>query len=212
MKRKTILSIIGARPQFVKAAALSPVLRKRFREVLLHTGQHYDYEMSRSFFWELRIPSPDLNLEVGSGSHAAQTAEMLVGIERVAERFKPDLVLVYGDTNSTLAGATAAAKLSIPLGHVEAGLRSYDKKMPEEVNRLVADRLSDLLFCPTRTAKANLAKEGIAKGVFVTGDVMYDLLLCSLPKAQRLDVWAWGVAPKGYHLATGAPGGKRGRP
>ena len=202
MKRKTILSVVGARPQFIKAAALSPVLRKRFREVLLHTGQHYDYEMSQAFFGELALPTPDINLGVGSGTHAEQTGRMMVGIEQAAWKVKPDLVLVYGDTNSTLAGALVASKLHIPLGHVEAGLRSYNPAMPEETNRLVADRLSDLLFCPTETARRNLSREGLRRGVFLTGDVMYDLLLSSLPKARKIGLKKWGVARQGYFLAT----------
>ncbi len=202
MKRKIVLTIVGARPQFIKAAALSPALRKRFREVLLHTGQHYDYEMSQAFFGELAIPKPDINLRVGSGTHAEQTGLMMVGIEQAAWKVKPDLVLVYGDTNSTLAGALVASKLHIPLGHVEAGLRSFNPAMPEETNRLVADRLSDLLFCPTETARRNLSREGLRKGVFLTGDVMYDLLLSSLPKARKIGLKKWGVAPRGYFLAT----------
>jgi len=202
MNRKPVLSIVGARPQFIKAAALSPVLRKRFREVLLHTGQHYDYEMSQAFFRELALPKPDINLGVGSGTHAEQTGRMMVGIERAAWKVMPDFVLVYGDTNSTLAGALVASKLHIPLGHVEAGLRSYNLAMPEETNRVVADRLSDLLFCPTETARRNLSREGIRKGVFLTGDVMYDLLLSSLPKARKIGLKKWGLARQGYFLAT----------
>ncbi len=202
MKRKTVLSIVGARPQFIKAAALSPALRKHFREVLLHTGQHYDYEMSQAFFGELALPKPDVNLGVGSGTHAEQTGLMMVGIEQAAWKVKPDLVLVYGDTNSTLAGALVASQLHIPLGHVEAGLRSYNPAMPEETNRLVADRLSALLFCPTETARRNLSREGLRKGVFLTGDVMYDLLLSSLPKARKIGLKKWGVSRQGYFLAT----------
>jgi UDP-GlcNAc3NAcA epimerase len=202
MKRKIVLSIVGARPQFIKAAALSPALRKHFREVLLHTGQHYDYEMSQAFFGELAIPKPDINLRVGSGTHAEQTGLMMVGIEKAAWTVKPDLVLVYGDTNSTLAGALVASKFNIPLGHVEAGLRSYNPAMPEETNRLVADRLSDLLFCPTETARRNLSREGLRKGVFLTGDVMYDLLLSSLPKVRKIGLKRWGVSRQGYFLAT----------
>ena len=202
MKRKIVLSIVGARPQFIKAAALSPKIRRALKEVLLHTGQHYDYEMSQAFFGELAIPKPDLNLGVGSGTHAEQTGRMMVGIEKAAWKVKPDLVLVYGDTNSTLAGALVASKLHIPLGHVEAGLRSYNPAMPEETNRVVTDRLSDLLFCPTETARRNLSREGLRKGVFLTGDVMYDLLLSSLPKARRIGLKKWGVSPSGYFLAT----------
>ena len=172
------------------------------KEVLLHTGQHYDYGMSQAFFGELAIPKPDINLGVGSGTHAEQTGRMMVGIEKAAWKVKPDLVLVYGDTNSTLAGALVASKLHIPLGHVEAGLRSYNPAMPEETNRVVTDRLSDLLFCPTETARRNLSREGLWKGVFNTGDVMYDLLLSSLPKARKIGLKKWGVARQGYFLAT----------
>ncbi len=202
MNRKIILSVVGARPQFIKAAALSPEIRKHFEEVLLHTGQHYDFEMSQAFFKELHIPKPGMDLGVGSGSQAEQTGRMLTGIERVAGKIRPDLVLVYGDTNSTLAGALVAAKLHLSLGHVEAGLRSYDRRMPEEVNRVVADRLSDLLFCPTEPSRRNLAQEGIRKGVFVSGDVMYDLLLSFLPKAKKVNLALWGIAPQQYYLAT----------
>jgi len=168
----------------------------------LHTGQHYDSEMSESFFKELRIPKPDMNLGVGSGSPAEQTAKMLVGIEGITEKVRPDLLLVYGDTNSTLAGALVASKLHIPLVHIEAGLRSYDRQMPEEVNRVVTDRLSALLFCPTRKAQGNLAREGIKEGVFVVGDVMYDLLCSYLPRVKKIDLDPWGVTCQKYYLAT----------
>jgi len=172
-----VLSIVGARPQFVKAAAVSRQLREDHDETLVHTGQHYDAELSDVFFEELAIPEPDHHLGVGSDSHAAQTAEMMVEIERVVADADPDVVLVYGDTNSTLAGALVAAKESTPLAHVEAGLRSGDFSMPEEVNRVLTDHCSDLLFAPTTAARENLAREGIAEGVSVPGDVMYDTLL-----------------------------------
>ena len=171
-----VLSIIGARPQFIKAAAVSRVLREHHREVLIHTGQHYDYEMSGIFFDGLELPCPDANLEVGSGTHGAQTAAMLKGIEDVVLAESPNYMLIYGDTNSTLAGALAASKLSVPVAHVEAGLRSFNRRMPEESNRVVADHLSELLLCPSETAVQNLAHEGITRGVYLVGDVMLDVM------------------------------------
>lgn len=199
-----VVSVVGARPQFIKAAAVSRVLRRQHKEVLLHTGQHYDDLMSDVFFRELDLPRPDVNLGVGSASHGRQTGEMLIGIERVLLEERPDWVLIYGDTNSTLAGALAAAKLGIPLAHVEAGLRSFNRTMPEEINRVVADRLSDLLFCPTRTAVENLAREGMTSGVHLVGDVMYDILLQSLPLAERRSdiLERLGLVPGAYLLAT----------
>src|SRR2546423_6904396 len=169
-----VLTVVGARPQFIKAAPVSRLLREQHEEFLLHTGQHYDDAMSDLFFRQLRIPAPDRNLEVGSGPHGAQTGAMLAGIEQSALEFRPDWLLVYGDTNSTLAGALVGAKLHIPVAHVEAGLRSRDRRMPEEVNRVVADHLAALLLCPTETATQNLAREGITEGVHMVGDVMLD--------------------------------------
>ncbi len=200
----TILSIVGARPQFIKAATVSRALRQRHREVLLHTGQHYDYGMSEQFFQELTIPAPDINLNVGSGPHGAQTAAMLEGIERALLQKKPDRVLVYGDTNSTLAGALAAAKLNIPVAHVEAGLRSFDRQMPEEINRVVTDHLSTQLFCPTPTAAHNLAQEDIRRGVYIVGDVMYDAALYygQLAASQSTILARLALSPQGYLLAT----------
>lgn len=170
-----ILTVVGARPQFIKAAAVSRVLRRAHTEILVHTGQHYDENMSDIFFKELDIPRPDYNLGVGSGSHGKQTAEMLAGIEEILLKEKPGCVLVYGDTNSTLAGTLAASKQLFPVAHVEAGLRSFNMKMPEEQNRVLTDHISKWLFCPTQTAVLNLAAEGIRNGVNV-GDVMCDAL------------------------------------
>lgn len=181
-----VLSIVGARPQFVKAAAFSPVLRRMGREFLVHTGQHYDAKMSGDFFRDLALPEPEANLGIGSGPHGQQTGAMLVALEKVALDIRPDWILIYGDTNSTLAGALVAAKLLIPLAHVEAGLRSFNRAMPEEINRVVADRLSDLLFCPTDTAVTNLRNEGITEGVHRVGDIMVDVVRTFLPAAQAL--------------------------
>lgn len=180
-----IVTVVGARPQFIKAATVSRAIRahnqqtphKQIREVILHTGQHYDTNMSQVFFDELDIPRPDYNLEIGGGLHGEMTGKMLQGIEHILLKEKPDWVLVYGDTNSTMAGALAAVKLHIPVAHVEAGLRSFNNRMPEEINRIVADRLSTLLFCPTETAVKNLDAEGTKSGVHQVGDVMYDASL-----------------------------------
>jgi UDP-GlcNAc3NAcA epimerase len=181
-----ILSVVGNRPQFVKSAPLSLALRGRgIEEVVLHTGQHYDRELSAVFFDELELAPPKYRLEAGSGTHGEQTARMLPGIESAVLQERPDAVLVYGDTNSTLAGALAAAKLRFPVAHVEAGLRSFDRAMPEELNRMVVDRLSALLFCPAEPAVRNLAAEGITEGVHVVGDVMYDANLRLAPLARE---------------------------
>ena len=172
MKPLRVVAIVGARPQFIKAAPVSRALREAgHREFLLHTGQHYDYEMSRVFFGELGIQEPNINLEVGSGLHGRQTGEMLLRIEEVLLKQKPDCVLVYGDTNSTLAGALAACKLRICLSHVEAGLRSFNREMPEEHNRVLTDHISDMLLCPTKRAVVNLEREGITRNVHLVGDV-----------------------------------------
>ncbi|MBE0669806.1 MAG: UDP-N-acetylglucosamine 2-epimerase (non-hydrolyzing) [Anaerolineales bacterium] len=204
MKAKTIVTIVGARPQFIKAAPVSRALIPFFHEVMVHTGQHYDYGMSDVFFEEMEIKKPEFNLGIGGGTHAEQTGLMLIELEKILTSVKPDCILVYGDTNSTLAGALAAAKAGIPLAHVEAGLRSYDRTMPEEVNRVLTDHVSNLLFCPTDAAVKNLAKEGIVQGVHRVGDVMYDALLYNLANARAkskiLD--QLGLKKGGYALAT----------
>ena len=170
-----IVTVVGTRPQLIKAAALSPVLRARHDEVFIDTGQHYDEAMAGVFFTELGLPRPDHSIAVGGGSHAEQTGAMLVALEPILAAARPEAVLVYGDTNSTLAGSLVAAKLTIPIAHVEAGLRSFDRRMPEEVNRIVSDHLSRWRFAPTPLAAANLAAEGIVDGVEVVGDLMQDL-------------------------------------
>ncbi|NLD42703.1 MAG: UDP-N-acetylglucosamine 2-epimerase (non-hydrolyzing) [Chloroflexi bacterium] len=179
-----IMSIVGARPEFVQAAPVSRALRRNHVEVLVHTGQHYDHAMSQAFFDDLGIPAPDYNLGVGSGPHGQQTAAMLVGIEQLLTQEAPEMVLVRGDTNSTLAGALAAAKQGVPLAHIEAGERSHDRRMPEEVNRLVADALAGLHFCASQTGMRNLAREGLSSAAHWVGDVMLDALLHYLPLAR----------------------------
>ncbi len=180
-----VLSVVGTRPQYVKAAAVSRQLRRRHRELLVDTGQHYDFNMSDVFVRELEIPQPDHNLAVGSGSHAEQTARIMLALEPLAVSTAPDLVLVYGDTNSTLAGALVAAKLGLRLAHVEAGLRSFNWSMPEEVNRVLTDSCADLLFCPTDSAVRNLRAEGVRDGVHNVGDVMLDTLQRFLPLSRE---------------------------
>ncbi len=178
---KKIITVVGARPQFIKAAVISRVLKEEFsnsvKEIIVHTGQHYDENMSDIFFDEMKIPKTDYNLKVGSGSHGKMTGRMLEGIEKILLEQQPDLLLVYGDTNSTIAGALAASKLHIPVAHIEAGLRSFNMRMPEEQNRILTDHLSEMLFCPTDKAVENLKNEGIKEGVFRTGDVMFDASL-----------------------------------
>ncbi len=177
-----VAAIVGARPQFVKAAVVSRALRSRdgVQEILIHTGQHYDANMSDVFFDELDIPRPDCNLGIGGGSHGQNTGRMIEAIESLLVRERPDVVLLYGDTDSTLAGALAAAKRQIPVAHVEAGLRSFKRSMPEEINRVLTDHVSTLLFCPTSTAVANLRNEGIVQGIHHVGDVMYDVMLSAV--------------------------------
>jgi UDP-GlcNAc3NAcA epimerase len=199
-----IVTVVGARPQFVKAAPLSRRIRERHTEILVHTGQHYDDRMSAVFFDELDIPRPDHNLGVGSGAHGAQTGAMLTLLEPLLCGENPDLVLVFGDTNSTLAGALAAAKLHIPVAHVEAGLRSFNRRMPEEVNRVLTDHLSELLFAPSEASRMNLAAEGITRGVHVVGDIMYDAVLMyrdlAMARSRLPDVLE--LAPGRYYLCT----------
>lgn len=210
-----IVTIIGARPQFIKAAPFSEEFRNNNLEILVHTGQHYDTNMSDIFFNELGIPKSDYNLGVGSANHGKQTASMLEGIEEILLKEKPDGLLVYGDTNSTLAGALAASKLHIPVYHVEAGLRSYNKFMPEEQNRILTDHISDILLCPTQTAVDNLKREGLTYGVVNTGDIMYDAVLRNIGIANKKysnELWIdeivrengriSKISEKGYYLAT----------
>jgi UDP-N-acetylglucosamine 2-epimerase len=183
-----IVSIIGARPQFIKYAILSKEIRKKHQDVLIHTGQHYDYDMNRVFFDELGIPAPNYNLGIGSGSHAYQTGEIMKATEEILIKENPSIVLVYGDTNSTLGGALAAVKLHLKIGHIEAGLRSFDKSMPEEINRILTDHCSDYLFCPTQTAVDNLKLENMETGAFLTGDVMVDALNFYKEVAERSEI------------------------
>jgi UDP-N-acetylglucosamine 2-epimerase len=200
-----LVSVVGARPQFIKAAVLSRALRREWNEVLVHTGQHYDDLMSDVFFRELGLPQPDANLGVGSASHAVQTARMLEGLEAVFLKEAPDLVLVYGDTNSTLAGALAASKLGIPVAHVEAGFRSYERDLPEETNRVLTDHVATHLFCATAQAVECLKREGIEAGVHEVGDLMYDSMLTALPRAQAIETEVLthhNARPGAYYLAT----------
>jgi UDP-GlcNAc3NAcA epimerase len=202
------VTVVGARPQFIKAAVLSRLIRERcsgrLSECLVHTGQHYDDNMSEVFFRQMRIPAPDVALGVGSGSHGRQTGAMLSALEEVLLDRKPDQVLVYGDTNSPLAGALAAAKLHIPVAHVEAGLRSFYRAMPEEINRVVTDHVSDLLLCPTPTAVDNLAAEGIRSGVHLVGDVMLDASLYyrNLIEEGRVELLLPPRLPADFYLLT----------
>lgn len=198
-----IVSLVGNRPQFVKAAPLCIALRAQGDEVLVHSGQHYDPELADLFFDELGIPSPDHALEVGPGTPVHQIATIMERFEAVLRDEKPDAVLVYGDTTTTLAGALTAAKCGVPLAHVEAGLRSFDRSMPEEQNRVVTDHLSDVLLCPTRQAVDNLAAEGLTRGVHLVGDVMFDASRMFAPLAEQRNAAAGhGLEPGGYLLVT----------
>ena len=199
-----ICTVIGARPQFVKAAVLSKAYKEAgIEEEIIHTGQHYDVGMDKVFFDELGIPSPSLNLHVGSGAHGVQTAKMMVGIEGFLEEAKPfDYLITIGDTNSTIAGAMVAIKRQLPIAHVEAGLRSFNWQMPEEINRILTDRISTLLFCPTQTAVENLSSEGITNGVHCVGDVMYDATMLFSKIADDSNIIPFDFTPKGYVLAT----------
>lgn len=199
-----IVTVVGARPQFIKAAPVSRALRRRHVEILVHTGQHYDENMSAVFFDELDLPAPDHHLGVGSGGHGVQTGAMLAKLEPILQAERPDWLLVYGDTNSTLAGALAAAKLRVPVAHVEAGLRSFNRAMPEEINRVLVDHLADRLFCPSQTAVENLTAEGIRRGVQLVGDVMADALTEAAGRArQKSTILArLGLSSGAYSLAT----------
>lgn len=200
-----ILSVVGARPNFMKIAPISDELKKReIPHVLVHTGQHYDHKMSKLFFEELGIPKPDIDLEVGSGSHAQQTAEIMKRIEPVLEKERPSLVLVVGDVNSTMAATLVAAKLGIRVAHVEAGLRSFDRTMPEEINRLVTDSISDYLFTTEESANENLKREGVAaEQIFFVGNTMIDTLLKHVDRAENSDVLErFGLSPRGYGVVT----------
>lgn len=202
---KHILHVVGARPNFMKVAPVLRVLQEDdgIRQTLVHTGQHYDANMSDVFFRELDLPEPDINLGVGSASHAVQTASIMLRFEKVVLEDRPDLVLVYGDVNSTVAAALVCAKLGIPVGHVEAGLRSFDRTMPEEINRLLTDQITDILFTPSVDGNENLAREGIDSGkIHFVGNVMIDTLIRLLPRATDVSTRRFGVLPQQYGLVT----------
>lgn len=203
-----VLSVVGARPQFIKAAPVCRALRAAHEEVLVHSGQHYDYEMSDAFFERLGITKPDFNLAVGAGSRGRQTGEMIGALEELFIEQCPDVVLVYGDTDTTLAAGLAAAKAHVPVAHVEAGMRAYDRMVPEELNRVLVDHLSEVLFCATRSAVNNLAAEGISHGVHLVGDVMLDTArFFSEDTDGAEELSQFGVAAGEYYLATVQRGG-----
>jgi UDP-N-acetylglucosamine 2-epimerase len=199
-----IVSLVGARPEFIQAAPLSRVLRREHHEILVHTGQHYDASLSQTFFDELDLPAPKYNLDAGSGTHTQQTTKAMLRFEEVLQREKPDLVIVRGDTNSTLAGGIVASKLQIPLAHVEAGERSFNRRMPEEINRLVVDQLADVHFCVSRKAVDQLAAEGIRDSAYWVGDVLLDAMIQYRPKAhRRMEIFRrLDLQPGGYSLVT----------
>ncbi|AEH51661.1 non-hydrolyzing UDP-N-acetylglucosamine 2-epimerase [Pseudothermotoga thermarum] len=198
-----VLSLVGARPQFIKEAVVQEELQKAgIQEILVHSGQHYDYNMSDVFFEVLRMKEPDYNLNVGSGLHGEVTGKIMIEFEKVVLKEKPDVILVYGDTNTTLAGALVGAKLKIPVAHVEAGIRQKPKDMPEEINRVVTDHVSKLLFCPSQLAVKNLEKEGITEGVYFVGDVMYDLFLKMKPFFDYSVLGEYGLKENEYIVCT----------
>jgi len=203
-----IITVIGARPQFIKAASISRIIKENYpnqiEEKILHTGQHYDSNMSEIFFKELKIPDPDFNLNISSFSHGAMTGKMLEKIEEILINEKPDIVMVYGDTNSTLAGSLAASKLNIPIVHIEAGLRSFNRKMPEEINRIITDHISTYLFCPSEVAKENLSNEGVEDHVMNFGDVMFDaaLFYAELSNNKSKILENLGIKESAYSLVT----------
>lgn len=207
-----IVSIVGARPQFIKAATIAKEIKlfnhklksKKIKEILVHTGQHYDWNMSDLFFKELSLKSPDYNLMAGSGSHAEQTSRMMIGIKKVLLKEKPSLVLVYGDTNSTLSGALVASRLNIPVVHIESGMRSFNRMMPEEINRILTDRLSSILFCSSKTAREILLKEGIGEKIYIVGDVMLDSLkdYLKIARCKSRILTLLGIEKNAYYLLT----------